>query len=174
MKEKRILNALEQVDEKYIEDASPAKRKSKKPIWIKCVAAAACIVLVAVVVIPVLNNMSKPQEEEEPIIVDAGEGPAEESDYTEIISVNGKEYVVYGESDKDVLTEYGIPTELTEEIAGEHVCYLAESNHIYSPVEKADSTIEDNAIELFELAPIPNENIFVMCRDGAYFVAISK
>ena len=32
MKEKRILNALEQVDEKYIEDASPAKRKSKKPI----------------------------------------------------------------------------------------------------------------------------------------------
>ena len=46
MKEKRILNALEQVDEKYIEDAAPAKQKHKKPIWVRWVAAAACLCLV--------------------------------------------------------------------------------------------------------------------------------
>ncbi len=49
MKEKRILNALEQVDEKFIEDASPANQKVKKPVrarWI-AVAAAACVCIVA-------------------------------------------------------------------------------------------------------------------------------
>ena len=46
MKEKRILNALEQVDEKYIEEAAPAKQKSKKSVWVRWVAAAACLCLI--------------------------------------------------------------------------------------------------------------------------------
>ena len=44
--EKRILNVLGQVDDKYVDDAAPGKRTSKKPAWIKRTSIAACLVLV--------------------------------------------------------------------------------------------------------------------------------
>ena len=53
MKEKRILTALGQVDEKYIEEAAPAKQKARKAIWVRwaAVAAAACVCIVAAVLL---------------------------------------------------------------------------------------------------------------------------
>lgn len=53
MKEKRLLDALEYVDEKYIEDASPANKNVRKPIRIKwaVIAAAACICLAALILL---------------------------------------------------------------------------------------------------------------------------
>lgn len=50
MKEKRILDVLGQVDEKYIEEAEPAKQGFQKPQWVKwgkwaAVAATACVCL---------------------------------------------------------------------------------------------------------------------------------
>ena len=55
MKEKRILNALERVDEKFIEDAAPAKQKSGKAVWGRWIAAAAaaCVCIAAgIILIP--------------------------------------------------------------------------------------------------------------------------
>ena len=57
MKEMRILNALEQVDEKYIEDAAPLKQKSKKPVWVRWVAVAACLCLAVGIAIPRLIDV---------------------------------------------------------------------------------------------------------------------
>ena len=39
--------------------------------------------------------------------------------------------------------------------------------------EKADSS-EENDIELFEYAPEPNENVYIMCKSGEYFAVIRK
>ena len=47
MKEKRILQALELVDEQYIEEASPAKQKPGKPLWVRWVVAAAICACIA-------------------------------------------------------------------------------------------------------------------------------
>lgn len=47
MKEKRLLKAMSQVDEKYIEEASPAQR-TKRPGWLKWGVVAACIAVIAV------------------------------------------------------------------------------------------------------------------------------
>jgi len=64
MKEKRILTALGQVDEKYIEEAAPAKQKAKKAIWVRwaAIAAAAYVCIVAAVLMipsnkPELTNV---------------------------------------------------------------------------------------------------------------------
>lgn len=43
--EKRILNAIGQADEKFIEEAAPVKSANKKTGWIKWAAAAACLAL---------------------------------------------------------------------------------------------------------------------------------
>lgn len=56
MAEKRILNVLGQVDEKYIEEAAPGKRANKKPIWMKWGTMAACFALVAVLGIGALQG----------------------------------------------------------------------------------------------------------------------
>ena len=48
MKEKRILNILGKVDEKYIEEAAPSKRTRKSRSWVKWGALAACLCLVAI------------------------------------------------------------------------------------------------------------------------------
>jgi hypothetical protein len=48
--EKRILNVLGQVDEKYIDEAAPGKKANKKPAWKKWTSIAACLALVAVLI----------------------------------------------------------------------------------------------------------------------------
>ena len=48
------------MEEQYIEDAAPAKRKTKKPLWIKWGAVAACLCLAvagAVAVLPKINHI---------------------------------------------------------------------------------------------------------------------
>ena len=44
--EKRILNVLSQVDEKYIDEAAPKNSLSKNFVWIKWASIVACLVLV--------------------------------------------------------------------------------------------------------------------------------
>lgn len=53
MKEQRLLKAMGQVDEKYVEEASPAQH-SKRPGWLKwgAIAACLCLVVVAAAIIP--------------------------------------------------------------------------------------------------------------------------
>lgn len=54
--EKRILNVLGQVDEKYVAEAAPGKRANKKPAWIKWTSIAACLALVAVLGVGALQG----------------------------------------------------------------------------------------------------------------------
>lgn len=56
--EKRILNVLGQVDEKYIDEAAPGKRMNKKPAWFKWGTIAACFALVLAIGIPMMNNQN--------------------------------------------------------------------------------------------------------------------
>ena len=46
MKEERILFALSDIDDGYIEEAAPAKGRTGKAVWIRWVAAAACLCLI--------------------------------------------------------------------------------------------------------------------------------
>lgn len=169
MKEQRLLKAMGKVDEKYIEEASPVQQ-TKRPGWLKWGAIAACLCLVVVgAVLPMMNNETPTRHQEESTTHVLGEEPA--VDEVEVVEVNGVKYVVCGKGEEAILQECGIPTELTKDLAGEHVCYLGVSDNRYTPVEKADASIEENDIELFEYAPEPNENIYyvqvwrILCCD---------
>lgn len=54
--EKRIMNILGQVDEKYIEEATPGKSASKKTAWIKWTSIAACLALAVVLGVGTLQG----------------------------------------------------------------------------------------------------------------------
>lgn len=56
MKEKKILNALGQVDNQYIKEAEPMKITNKKPTWKKWISIAACFALVAVIGVGVFRS----------------------------------------------------------------------------------------------------------------------
>ena len=139
---------------------------------------AACLCLVIGLAIPILNNgPSEPYQEELPPVAEElppviDEGPAG-MDMPEVVIIefNGVEYFVCSNDDKTILQECGIMVELNEDLAGDHVCYLGISDNRFVPVEKANAS-EANDIELFEYAPEPNENVYIMCRSGEYFAAV--
>lgn len=185
MTAKAFSNALDEISDKYITEVITYKRKQKN-IWLKWGMAAACLCFVLVgIAVPVLNNEmpalqpevnTSQQEEPSPVFDESPTNKASE-DYVEILEFNEAEYVVFGKDETAVLQECGISSELTQELAGEHVCYLgfekSASSYRYFPVEKAGSD-QEKAIELFEYAPEPNENVYILRKDGEYYVAIRK
>ena len=176
MKKDEMFNIIGEVDEQKVAVAGmamTARKKSSRPVWLKWGAIAACLCLAVVgTVLPMMNNKtSTHNQEEELTLTTHPEGPA--VDEVKVVEVNGVQYVVCGKGEETILQECGIPTELTKDLAGEHVCYLGISDNRYTPVEKADDS-EENDIELFEYAPEPNENVYILCRYGEYFAAIRK
>ncbi len=176
MRKEAMFEVLGDLDESYIKDAhNTVPVKVKKPVWVKWGSMAACLCLVMVcAVLPMTNNDTPmPSQEELPPVIDEGPAGMTMPEMVGIVEVNGVEYVVYGNKDKDILQNYGIPTELTEDLAGKHVCYLEISDNRFVPTEKADIS-EENDIELYEYAPEPNESVYVMCRSGEYFAVVRK
>ncbi|MBQ2883220.1 MAG: hypothetical protein IJE43_05530 [Alphaproteobacteria bacterium] len=62
MKNERLFEALEKIDEELIDEAAPGnkppKKKAKTATWVKWGAMAACVVVVVAIGIPKLSNMS--------------------------------------------------------------------------------------------------------------------
>lgn len=176
MKKEEMFNIIGEVDEQKVAVAGMAMtaRKKSHPVWLKWGAIAACLCLVVVgAVLPMMNNKTSTRHQEELTLTTHPLDEVPAVDEVEVVEVNGVQYVVCGKGEETILQECGIPTELTKDLAGEHVCYLGVSDNRYTPVEKADDS-EENAIELFEYAPEPNENVYIMCRYGEYFAAIRK
>ena len=119
MKEMRILNALEQVDEKYIEDAASAKQNSKKHVWVRWVAVAACLCLAVGIDIPRLidvfqNKGGTPSQ--------TYDGPDSLVQEISALEFNG---AYYEATDiPEALERYGLPTVITDNMAGKHLSYL--------------------------------------------------
>lgn len=180
MNRKDLYNSFNEVDDDILKRSESAVKRKKKPVWLKWGAMAACLCLVVGLAIPMLNKgTSEPHQEELPPVAEEfppviDEGPAGmDMPEADIIELNGVEYFVCSNDDKTILQECGITAELNEDLAGEHVCYLGISDNCFVPTEKANAS-EANDIELFEYAPEPNENVYIMCKSGEYFAAIRK
>ena len=152
---------------------------AKKKTWAKWGAMAACLCLVvAGAVIPVIKSGTTdtpPVAEELPPVIDEGPAGLEiiTPEKVEIIELNGVDYFICRNDSKDILQKYGISDEVTEDTAGVHVCYLEIREDHFIPVEKADAS-EENDIELFEYAPQPNDNVYIVRIEGSYYAAIRK
>lgn len=152
MNAKKFSDAMSELDTKYVDEALNYKKKAKKPGWIKWGAMAACLCLVVVCAITSYNTENT-------------------FDYPETMIYNNAEYVVCGEGEAAILENCGLPVEISADLAGEHICYLIRA-------EKDKLVVAENATEsqaeLFEYAPVPNENIFILCIEGKYYATIRR
>ena len=168
----RIVNAMEYIDDDLVSGAVTYTRTKKKNSWLKWGVMAACLCLVVGLAIPLAipmlhNAINPPPIEEKP----EGFVDVNSQATVEMVILNGVEYVVCGEGEANILQECGLPTEISKDLAGKHLGYLEQKQkNIYH----ISDSIKDGDIELFEYAPQPNDNVFIVCVDGTYYAAIRK
>ena len=154
MTNEKLYEVIDGISEKHIKEAKQVKN-IKNPVWLKWVAAAACLCLVVVGVFAAHHN---------------GDGAL---DYAETVIYNGAEYVVCGTGEAAILEECGLPSLITEDLAGEHLGYLEQGEkNTYAVAD--DLKDSSNQVELFEYAPGPNDNVYILCVDGKYYAAIRR
>ena len=153
MKKEQLFEVFGEIDETYVNKARQTTKKIVLHAWMKWGGIAACLCLVLVCAFVVLNLDN-----------DAW-------DYAETVIYNNAKYVICGEGEVSILKECGLPAVITEDLAGKHLAFLeqAEKNTYHISVSTDDANVT-----LFEYAPQPNENVYIVCIDGKYFAAIRK
>ena len=149
MTNENILDAIGGVNEAAVLDAKAYKRPRSRS-WFKWGAAAACLCLAVSIAIPVLHHKGGIDHQD----------PLQD---TAAFEFNGKFYEAV--DTPEVLEKYGLPSKITEDVAGGHVSYL-----------KADDdlgyvcTVSQTDIELYQYAPAACDGVYVL-RDGETWYA---
>ena len=148
MTNENILDAIGGINEKAVQDAKAYKRpKSKR--WFRWGAAAACLCLVVGIAIPILHYKGG-SDYQDPIHIAAFE-------------LNGKFYEAV--ETPEVLKKYGLPSKITEDMAGDHVAYLKSDGG-----DGYECTPVETNIELYQYNPAAFDGVYVL-RDGETWCA---
>lgn len=153
MKRKKISETIENINPKYIDEATEytgAVKSNSKKVWYKWVAAAACFALVLAIGFPFAKDLFISPDQKD--IVDAVVLIEYEDSYLEVIE------------DAKTIKKFGLPSEITEDKIGNHIVFLQKAvpEAEYSNYVVADETTN---IELFEYKPAPYEAVRIL-RDG--------
>lgn len=150
----RIAKAMDNIDDDLISGAIEYENKrTKKNNWLKWGAMAACLCfVVCAFVAPYFNDGAH--------------------DYAEIIVYNGAEYVVCGVGEEAILEKCGLPTTITQNLAGKYLGNLQQSGE--DEFHYAIGGSEDSSMKIYEYAPEPNDNVFILCKNGEYYAAIRR
>jgi len=153
MRGNEFLDKMELIDLAYVE-AADAKPKGKKNIWVKLGAMAACLCLVIGIAIPILHHKGKGGIDHQDPLQD-----------TAAFELNGKFYEVV--ETPEVLEKYGLPSKITEDVAGDHVAYLKSDGD-----DSYECTPIETDMELYQYNPAASDGVYVL-RDGeAWYAAL--
>ena len=153
MKRKKISETIENINPKYIDEATEytgAVISTPKKVWYKWVAVAACFALVLAIGFPFAKDLfiSFDQKDTvEPIIM-----VEYDNAYLEVIS------------DSKSIKKLGLKKEISEDIIGNHIVYLKKA---VPGAEYSNYIVSDEAtnIELLEYSPAPYKAVQIL-RDG--------
>ena len=146
MKKEHISDALNMLNDDIIEETNNVRTNAKPTRkWVKWGVVAACLCLAVTIAIPMLHHKGGP-DTQDPVQNIAA------------LEYNGKFY----EAVKlpEVLEKYGLPPEITADMAGEHISYLKSDGGI-----GYKSTVSQTDIELYRYAPAVCDGVYVL-RDG--------
>lgn len=151
MTNENILDAIGGINEKAVQDAKAYKRpKSKR--WFRWGAMAACLCLVVGIAIPILHHKGGIDHQD----------PLQD---TAAFELNGKFYEVV--ETPEVLEKYGLPSKITEDVAGDHVAYLKSDGD-----DSYECTPIETDMELYQYNPAASDGVYVL-RDGeAWYAAL--
>ena len=130
-----------------------AKKKPKKRTWVKWASLAACLCIMLVGVMFTVQYFNNKQFE-----------------IPQTVKFNNADYVICGsEGEAAILEQANLPTILTKDLAGKQIAYLEEvDNNIFSIAETVTNYV------LYEYAPFPNSNVYIVLIDGNYYAAIRR
>ena len=157
MKIKRISDTISNLNESIVEEATAYQKASaKRNAWMKWVAVAACFALVLAIGIPALYNMQIGQDK---TLVDNIWIIRYDNAYYEII-----------EDNPEALEKFGVVTEVTEDVIGEHICYL---QFEYPESERSQCIVSDEKteMELLEYKPANNKAHRIFRNGEKYYIA---
>ena len=150
-----LYRSFNAVDDDILERSEIDYNTKKRPVCIKLGVLAACLCLMISGIWVTwktneLENISKNSQE-----------------IVQTVILNDEYYHICGEGETKILQECGLPTEISSDLAGNHITYLIfDGNHSY--------TVSDNQtdIELFSYAPKSNSNIYIVKIYQKYYAAI--
>lgn len=149
MTNENILDAIGGINENAVQDAKAYKRpKSKR--WFRQGAMAACLCLVVGIAIPILHHKGGIDHQD----------PLQD---TAAFELNGKFYEVV--ETPEVLEKYGLPSKITEDVAGDHVAYLKSDGD-----DSYECTPIETDMELYQYNPAASDGVYVL-RNGETWCA---
>lgn len=149
MTNENILDAIGGINENAVQDAKAYKRpKSKR--WFRWGAVAACLCLVVGIAIPILHHKGGIDHQD----------PLQD---TAAFELNGKFYEVV--ETPEVLEKYGLPSKITEDVAGDHVAYLKSDGD-----DSYECTPIETDMELYQYNPAASDGVYVL-RNGETWCA---
>jgi len=149
MSKDRVIDSLGRIDDDMIQKVESLRQKKKRPAWNKWAAMVACLCLVIGIAIPVIHHKGGFEGD-----------PAKE---IAALEFNGCFYEAV--DIPEVLEKYGLPGEITADMAGEHVSYLKSDGGV-----GYEETSLETDIELYQYAPTPCRGVYVL-RDGKKYMA---
>jgi len=150
MSKDKVIDSLTGIDDDMIQAVEALRQKKKRSVWLKWGVLAACICLVVSITIPILHYKAGPDKQ------DSVQALA-------VLLFNGMYYEAVDVP--EVLEKYGLPSEITADMAGEHLEYLISdggAGYECTPIE--------TDIELYQYAPSPCRGVLVL-RDGERWYA---
>ena len=145
MSKDKVIDSLTGIDDDMIETVAALRSKQRRPIWIKWGALAACLCLLIAIAIPVLNYKGGPDNQDSVQAIAA-------------LEYNGMFYEAV--NIPEVLEKFGLPSEITADMAGEHLEYLKSDGGA-----GYECTTIETDIELYQYAPSVCRGVLVL-RDG--------
>ena len=150
MSKDKVIDSLTGIDDDMIQTVEALRQKKKRSVWLKWGVLAACICLVVSITIPILHYKAGPDKQ------DSAQALA-------VLRFNGMYYEAVDVP--EILEKYGLPSEITADMAGEHLEYLKSvggAGYECTPIE--------TDIELYQYAPSPCRGVLVL-RDGERWYA---
>lgn len=149
MTNENILDAIGGINENAVQDAKAYKRPKAKR-WFRWGAMAACLCLVVGIAIPILHHKGGIDHQD----------PLQD---TAAFELNGKFYEVV--ETPEVLEKYGLPSKITEDVAGDHVAYLKSDGD-----DSYECTPIETDMELYQYNPAASDGVYVL-RNGETWCA---
>ena len=155
MKKDSINRVIGGIDDDIIEMAeNKSSIKSNKHFWIRWVAVAACFCLAVGIAVPHLIDTFRNKT-----------GPDSPVKEIAALEFNG---AYYEATDiPEALERYGLPTTITENMAGNHLSYLESNGSAGYKVSVAKTDIE-----LLEYVPAPCRGVYIIRDGNKYFAAL--
>ena len=158
MTQEKLIDAITDMDSDILEryfamkaDLA-AKKKLKKRTWVKWASMAACLCIMLVGVMFTVQHFDNKQFE-----------------IPQTVKFNNADYVICGsKGEASILEQANLPTILTKDLAGKQIAYLKVNNNIFSITETVTNYV------LYEYAPFPNSNVYIVLIDGNYYAAIRR